>query len=118
MNEYRIYIPPFIEDDVDYFYDVLFDYGEKTAERFRADFKKKLEQIERHPFSCAVDLVYPSLTEMGVRKAVINKDRYLVLYFIDGKQIIIIAVERAERDYITTFEANLKLYNETNERDG
>ena len=27
-------------------------------------------------------------------------------------------VERAERDYITTFEANLKLYNETNERDG
>lgn len=118
MNDYKAYIPSSIEDDVDYFYDYLFEYGEETAERFRADFKKKINQIERCPFSCAVDAVYPSLAEMGVRKAVINKDRYLVLYFVEGRQIVIIAVERAERDYITTFEANLKFYEETDKRDG
>ena len=118
MNDYRVEVPRFVGDDVDSIYDTLYDYGFKTAENFYDSFEDKLEQIERHPFSCAVDMVYPLLTEKGVRKAVINHGRYIVLYFIEGKQVIVIAVERAERDYIATFEANLKLYEDDENRDG
>ena len=120
MSQYKLVVPDFIEEDVDEIVDTLYEYGVNTAYAFSDDYLKKLEQIEQHPFSCAVDQVYPSLTEKGVRKAVINKDRFLILYMIKEEQseIVIITVERAGRDYITAFEANLKLYNEADERDG
>jgi aromatic ring-opening dioxygenase LigB subunit len=113
MNEYRINIPDYFEDDLDWHYEQLLEVGKKTAERFFADFRRKMQQIEKYPLSCAVDLVYPRLTELGIRKAIINHGRFLVLYFIEGQQVVLITVERAERDYITTFEANLKLYCKT-----
>ena len=112
MSDYHIKTPSFIEDDLDYFYDYLFEFGEKSAERFLSEFQKKMAQLQQHPFSCAVDTVYPALAEKQIRKAVIYGGRYLILYMIRDKNVVPLVVERAERDYITTFEANCKLYEE------
>jgi len=118
MSDYSVQIPYFIEDDVDYFYDYLFEFGETTAERFHMDFKGKVAQIQQFPFSCAVDTVYPSLIGKQIRKAIIYDGRYLLLYMIRGKNVVVLMVERAERDYIATFEANLRLYEDEKQQDG
>ncbi|MCL2164376.1 MAG: type II toxin-antitoxin system RelE/ParE family toxin [Oscillospiraceae bacterium] len=106
MSQYKLVAPDFIEDDVDEIEDTLCEYGVRTARAFSNDFLKKLDQIEQFPFSCAVDQVYPSLTEKGDRKAALNKDRFLVLYMIKEQEskTVIIMVERTERNYITTFK--------------
>ena len=120
MPRYNLHIPEFIDDDVKEIYATLsgYGYGRRTAEEFLDDLEKKQNQIIKHPFSCAVDTVYPSLTEMNVRKAVVNKGRHLMLYMVEEQTVVIIMVERAERDYITTFEANLKLYEEDGKGSG
>ena len=120
MSQYSLYIPSFIDGDVKIIYAELcgYGYGRRTAEYFLDDLEKKLEQIKRHPFSCAVDTVYPTLTEMEVRKAVINRGRHLMLYLIEEQTVVVIMVERAERDYIATVESNLKRYEEEKQRDG
>ena len=120
MSQYSLYIPQFIDSDVKEIYVYLsgYGYGRHTAEKFLDELEKKQEQIKRYPFSCAVDTVYPALIEMSVRKAVLWDGRYLMLYIVEDKTIVIVMVERAERDYITTFDANLKLYEEEKQRNG
>jgi hypothetical protein len=110
MNEYRVQIPDFIKRDFAVMYADIWEYSERAADNFEKDYRKKLAQIERHPFSCAVDKVYPSLIEKQIRKAVIYDGRCLLLYMVKDKAVVPLMVERAERDYITIFEANLKLY--------
>ena len=108
-SKYSLIIPDFIEDDVDFLYSELFLYSEKAAARFQADFIEKLEQITLWPLSCAVDGAYPLLAKSEVRKAIINNGRHLILYMVIKQTIVVIMVERAERDYIVTFENNLRL---------
>ena len=117
-DKYNVIVPDSISDDVKKIYFNLYDYSFQTAEYFYDSFQSKLEQIGFHPLSCAIDAVYPSLIEMGVRKGVINHDRHIVLYFIDGNDVIIITVERASRDYITTFESNLRLFEKNKDERG
>ncbi len=110
MDEYTIETPDFIKLDASAIYSSLYEYGQRTADNFENDMRKKINQIRRHPFSCAVDTVYPVLTEKQVRKAIIFNGRYLLLYLVKGKSVILLMLERAERDYINQFEANLRLY--------
>jgi len=119
MSQYNLHVPQFIDDDVKEIYAQLcnYGYGRRTGEEFLDDLEKKQEQIEKYPLSCAVDTAYPSLTEMGVRKAVIFDGRYLLLYMIENQDVIVIMVERAERDYIIKFEANHRLYESEKQRD-
>ena len=120
MSEYSVKTPDFIKHNVALIYANIWEYSQRAADYFETDYRNKLAQIEKHPFSCAVDQVYPSLIEKQIRKAVIYNGRYLLLYMIKEKNVVVLMVERAERDYITSFEANLKLYNETDndKRDG
>ena len=118
MGENNVIIPDFIKKDAAIIYSELSNFSQRTADYFENDFRKKIEQIGLHPLSCAVDTVYPSLIEIGVRKGVINHDRHIVLYFIDGNDIIVITVERANRDYITTFESNLRLFEKNKDERG
>ena len=108
-TKYALIIPDFIEEDVDFLYTELFLYSEKAADKFQTEFIEKLEQITLWPLSCAVDTAYPSLAQRGVRKAVINNGKHIMLYMVYKQTIVVIMVERAERDYITTFENNLRL---------
>jgi hypothetical protein len=118
MSEYRVKTPDFIKVDFAIIYANIWDYSQRAADNFERYYREKLEQIEKYPFSCAVDVVYPSLIEKQIRKAVIYDGRYLLLYMVKDKDVVPLMVERAERDYITTFEANLRLYEDEQQRDG
>jgi len=118
MSEYTAKIPDFIKQDAAVIYANIWEYSQRAADSFESDFRKKVAQIEKYPFSCAVDTVYPSLVEKQIRKAIIYDGRYLLLYMVRDKDVVVLMVERAERDYITAFEANLKLYEDEKQRDG
>ncbi len=80
MDEYILDMPDFIRFDAWAIYSDLVKYSQNTADRFEESMRKKIDQIKRHPFSCAVDTVYPRLTELQVRKAIIFNGLYLLLY--------------------------------------
>ncbi|MCL2033892.1 MAG: type II toxin-antitoxin system RelE/ParE family toxin [Oscillospiraceae bacterium] len=110
MSDSHAMIPDFIKQHIAAIYADIWEYNQRAADNFEEDFRKKVAQIEQFPFSCAVDTVYPSLIEGQIRKAIIFDDRYLLLYMVKDNIPVVLMVERAERDYITVFEANLKLY--------
>ena len=118
MIKYFVKIPDFIKQQAAVIYAGIWEYSQRAADNFENDFSKKVAQIGEFPFSCAVDTAYPSLTEKQIRKAVIFDGRYLLLYMVKDKSIVVLMLERAERDYITKFEANLRLYEDERQRDG